>query len=149
MLPEENKICENEPVEETIPKYVHPLQQPQAEENLATHANTFDSEKYISKIEILKFSGVPTKYFQFIKTFEVNVERVIEDANHRLLLLIQHCEGEARKLIEFCLMLDPQKGYRQAKSILNDNFGRRNQIARAFIDKHQQRTGFGEFSSRS
>ena len=50
-------------------------------------------------------------------------------------MLIQHCEGEPKKLIEFCLMLDPQKGYLHAKSILKDNFGRRNQIARAFIDK--------------
>ena len=32
-------------------------------------------------------------------------------------------------------MLDPQKGYLHAKSILKDNFGRKNQIARAFIDK--------------
>ena len=32
-------------------------------------------------------------------------------------------------------MLDPQKGYLHANSILKDNFGRKNQIARAFIDK--------------
>ena len=32
-------------------------------------------------------------------------------------------------------MLDPQKSYLHAKSILKDNFGRKNQIARAFIDK--------------
>ena len=52
-----------------------------------------------------------------------------------MLLLIQHCEGEPKKLIEFCLILDPQKDYLHAKSILKDNFGRKNQIARAFIDK--------------
>ena len=49
--------------------------------------------------------------------------------------MIQHCEGEPKKLIEFCLMLDPQRGYLHAKSNLKNNFGRKNQIARAFIDK--------------
>ena len=32
-------------------------------------------------------------------------------------------------------MLDPQRGYLHAKSILQDNFGRKNQIAKVFIDK--------------
>ena len=32
-------------------------------------------------------------------------------------------------------MLDPQRGYFYAKSILKDNFGKKNQIARSFIDK--------------
>ena len=30
---------------------------------------------------------------------------------------------------------EPHKGYNHAKTLLKDNFGRRNQIARAFIDK--------------
>ena len=37
-------------------------------------------------------------------------------------------------------MLDPQKGYLHAKSILKNNFGRKNQIARAFIDKLHSNT---------
>ena len=63
------------------------------------------------------------------------MESVIKDSNRRLLLLIQHCVGEPKKLIEFCLKLDPQRSYLHAKSILKDNFGKKNQIARAFIDK--------------
>ena len=82
------------------------------------------SEMDLPKIEILKFTGDPTNYIQFIKTFEVNVESVIKDSNRRLLLLIQHCEGELKKLIEFCIMLDSQRGYLHAKSILKNNFGR-------------------------
>ena len=48
-----------------------------------------------------------------------------------MLLLIQHCEGEAKKVIEFWLLLDPDEGYRKAKDILKKNFGRKNVIARA------------------
>ena len=89
----------------------------------------------IPKIEILKFSGDPTKYTRFIKTFEANVEIPVQDSNKRLLLLLQHCEGEARRLIEFCLLLSPDEGYQKAKDILKDHFGRKNLIARSYMNK--------------
>ena len=74
-------------------------------------------------------------YIRFVKTFEANVESRITDWNKRLLLLVQHCEGEAKKVIHYCLLLKPHEGYNYAKTLLKDNFGRRNQTARAFIDK--------------
>jgi len=33
------------------------------------------------------------------------------------------------------LLLDPEEGYQKAKDILHDNFGRRNGIARAHMEK--------------
>ena len=87
------------------------------------------------KIELGKFNGNPMHYIRFIKTFEANVESRVTDPNKRLLLLIQHCEGEAKKVIDYCLLLEPHEGYRHAKTLLKDNFGRRNQIARVFMDK--------------
>ena len=92
-------------------------------------------ETDIPKIEILKFSGDPTKYTRFIKTFEANVEISVQDSNKRLLLLLQHCEGEAKRLIEFCLLLSPDEGYLKAKDILKDHFGRKNLIARSYMNK--------------
>ena len=87
------------------------------------------------KIEILKFSGDPLDFVRFMKTFELNVESLIQDSSRCLLLLIQHCDGEAKKLIEFCLLLDPDEGYRKAKDILKENFGRKNVIARAHMER--------------
>ena len=87
------------------------------------------------KIEILKFSGNPLDFVRFMKTFELNVESLIQDSSRCLLLLIQHCDGEAKKLIEFCLLLDPDEGYRKAKNILKENFGRKNVIARAHVER--------------
>ena len=52
-----------------------------------------------------------------------------------MLLLVQHCEGEAKKVIVHCLLLQSHEGYNHAKTLLKDNFGQRNQIARAFMDK--------------
>ena len=115
--------------------------QPEASVNLAQPVSTFmplctkvcSSEMDLPKIEILKFTGDQTNYIRFIKTFEANVESVIKDSNRHLLLSIQHCEGEPKKLIDFCLMLDPQRGYLHAKSIFKNKFGK-NQQARAFFD---------------
>ena len=87
------------------------------------------------KIELGKFNGNPMHYIRFIKTFEANVESRVTDPNKRLLLLIQHCEGEAKKVIDYCLLLEPHEGYIHAKILLKDNFGRRNQIATVFMDK--------------
>ena len=87
------------------------------------------------KIEILKFSGNPLDFVRFMKTSELNVENLIQDSSRCLLLLIQHCDGEAKKLIEFCLLLDPDEGYRKAKDVLKENFGRKNVIARAHMER--------------
>ena len=92
------------------------------------------------KIELSKFRGEPMQYTctRFIKTFEANIESSLLDPNKRLLLLIQHYEGEAKKMIEFCSLLEPSVGYIRAKAILEENFGRKNVIARSFLEKLQQ-----------
>ena len=54
------------------------------------------------------------------------------------MLLIQHCEREAKKMIEFCSLLEPSVGYIGAKAILKKNFGRKIVIARSSLEKLQQ-----------
>ena len=136
-------------IQETLPKYVHHInERPKTQLSLterqeSLYERVVSRERDVPKIQILKFTGDPANYIKFIKTFEINVEFVVRDLNRCLLLLIQHCEGEPRKLIEFCLMLDPQRGYWHAKSILKENYGRKNQIARAFIDKLHRDTIIG------
>ena len=49
--------------------------------------------------------------------------------------LLQHCEGKAKSLIEFCLLLDPVVGYQKAKETLKENYGRKNVIARAYVKR--------------
>ena len=87
------------------------------------------------KIELGKFNSNLMHYIRFMKKFKANVESRITDPNKQLLLLVQHCEGEAKKVINHCLLLEPHEGYNHAKTLLQDNFGQRNQIARAFIDR--------------
>ena len=92
----------------------------------------------VSKIEFSKFQVEPMQYTRCIKAFEANVESSLLDPYKRLLLLIQHCEREAEKMIRFCSLLEPSVGDVRAKAILEENFGRRNVIARSFLEKLQQ-----------
>ena len=61
-------------------------------------------------LELIKFDVDPMKYSKFMTTFETTVEQVELDDQRRLLYLLQHCEGKAKSLIEFCLLLDPAVG---------------------------------------
>jgi len=88
------------------------------------------------KPELFKFDGNPMYYTRFMMNFEASIKskRLLGTAS-KLLLLIQYCEGEARKLIEYCAMLEPELGYKRAKEVPRDNVGRPNVTARAYIDK--------------
>ena len=86
-------------------------------------------------LELIKFDGDPMKYSRFMTTFETTVEQVELDDQRRLLYLLQHCEGKAKSLIEFCLILDPAVGYQKGKQTLKENYGRKNVIARAYVKR--------------
>ena len=47
--------------------------------------------------------------------------------------MIQHCTGNAKSLIEYCLLLNPAEGFAKAKQVLHENFGKKNTIATAYI----------------
>ena len=59
----------------------------------------------------------------------------MKEDDEKLSYLIQYCKGAAKDATENCLMLPPEKGYREAKEILCKNFGQKHTIVRAFIDK--------------
>ena len=112
------------PDHNSVPKYISQLtsNQLEASVNLTQSASAFmplctkagSSKIDLPKIEILKFTGNPTNYIRLTKTFEANIESVNKDSNRGFLLLIQGCAGKPKKLIEFCLMLNPQRGYLHA-----------------------------------
>ena len=62
------------------------------------------------KQEFLHFDGDPIKYPRFIKNFEVNVERRIQDQTVRLSYLIQYCTGVAQEAVANCIILPPKQG---------------------------------------
>ena len=87
------------------------------------------------KREFLYFDGDSLRNPRFIKSFDLNVESMIEDENVRLSNLIQNCIGKAKEAIENCVILPGAEGYKAARDILRRNFGQRHVIIRSPVDK--------------
>ena len=89
----------------------------------------------LPKSELTAFDGNSLRYFTFLKGFENNVEKDTLDASRRLQLLIQFCTGKAKRLIENCILLEPEEGYRTAKRLLAERFGDKYKVTKAWICK--------------
>ena len=70
-----------------------------------------------------------------MSTFETTIESMEDDDRWRLLYLIQHCGEKVKPLIEYCLMLQSDRGYAKAKEVLHDTYGRKHVIARAYVKR--------------
>ena len=88
----------------------------------------------LPKSEIISFSGSAKDYKRFITNFEVNIGTMYLTEKRKLSYLIQYCTGEARTLIEDCVMMDPDEGFAEAKRLLEKEYGKPYEIARSFID---------------
>ena len=111
----------------------YPAQQSGDYAMMGAFANALHNTLNKPNLELFKFSGDATAYTRFISTPEATIELKERDKRLRLLYLIQHCEGKAKSLIQYCVLLDPDVGYDKAKQILHENFGRKLLIARACI----------------
>ena len=87
------------------------------------------------KVEYLKFDGDPLRYVSIIHNFKTYWEQDNPDDSRWLQLLIQHCTGKAREVVESCENLPVSDGYRVAKETLRENFGKLQVIADAHIKK--------------
>ena len=111
----------------------YPAQQSGYYAMMGAFANALHNTLNKPNLELFKFSGDVTAYTRFISTLEATIKLKERDKRLRLLYLIQHCEGKAKSLIQYCVFLDPDVGYDKAKQILHENFGRKLLIARAYI----------------
>ncbi|VDP01825.1 unnamed protein product [Schistosoma margrebowiei] len=88
----------------------------------------------LPKKEIIRFDGNSMNYWSFIRNFEDCFDESI-GFRSRLNYLIQYCDGEAKKTIVHCALLEPEEGYRKALELLEEAFGQKHIVAHAFIDK--------------
>ena len=91
----------------------------------------------LPKPELLKFDGNPMRYPLFISNFEAHIasKLVAQDNALKLQYLIQHCQREAKQLIEFCTILSAEAAYKRARELLHANYGKPRIIARAHIGR--------------
>ena len=77
----------------------------------------------LPKVEIRVFSGDPSQFHQFMKTFELNVDTNCTDDSLKLTRLLQYTTGPAHDTIKGCVLAGGTDGYKQAIDILNERFG--------------------------
>ena len=93
-------------------------------------------ENRLPKPKMMTFDGDPKRYKMFMASFRSNVDEMLENGDEKLklTLLLDQCTGKAFELIEECVMLRPDQGYRTAIEKLEKRFGKNHLIARSYID---------------
>ncbi|XP_044176739.1 uncharacterized protein [Acropora muricata] len=89
----------------------------------------------LPKPELPTFDGNPLEYWNFIKSFETNIERNATSESEKLMYLLQYTSGNARKTIKCCLVMDQSVGYQNAKKLLKERFGHPFVIASKYVAK--------------
>ena len=113
----------------------YPVQQSGDYAMVGAFSNALHDTLNRPNLELFKFSGTgdATACTRFIGTLEATIEVKERDNRLRLLYLIQNCEGKAKSLIQYCVLLDPDVGYDKSKQILYENFRRKPLIARLIL----------------
>lgn len=138
----------NEDQDETIPFFTQPLQSsslpvmedrqdtpvPQKTEATPMQDRLLEAIS-LNNVNIIHFNGDPLKYFEFIRSFDSLIGCSALDNATKLLKLLSCCEGESRQLLQCCLMMDPDDGYRKAKTLLEERFGGKIKISQAWLKK--------------
>ena len=89
----------------------------------------------LPRVELPKYDGNPTRYWNFINQFEVHIEAQTRDPKRRLLHLLNYCVGPAYNAINDCAALPPNEGYEEARTTLQRLFGQPHMVSRGLIDE--------------
>ena len=98
-------------------------------------ASTIRQGFALPKPELSKFDGNPLEFWNFIRSFESNIEKNASDESEKLSFLLQYCTGAARNAIKSCVSMDPAFGYQTARALLQDRFGHPFKIAVAHLNQ--------------
>ena len=110
------------------------MQQQQNQQVITTHQQ-LAAAMTLPQPEVPTFRGDPINYKTFIMAFTARVESKITSNADRLYYLEQHVQGEPKELIGGCLHLDPEEGYKEARRLLEKEYGDPYKISIAFVNK--------------
>ncbi|XP_041455129.1 uncharacterized protein LOC121407938 [Lytechinus variegatus] len=94
----------------------------------------------LPQADLMKYDGNPLRYWEFWRAFENSVDKTAVDDSAKLTRLFHFCTGEAHKLLQACMVMDPTVGYKKAKQMLKERFGNPYKIADAWIQRVTQAT---------
>ena len=110
------------------------LQQRQNETIIVTHQQ-LAAAVILPQLAVSRFKGDPTEYRTFMMSFDTRIQCRATTSADRLFYLNQHLEGEPRDLIEGCLHMDSEKGYTEARQLLQREYGDPYKISTAYVNK--------------
>lgn len=87
----------------------------------------------LPKVELMKFSGDPLEYAEFVTNFKDNIESQVSDESQRLTRLLAQCVGKAKEAIRSCVNLPVCERYVEAWKTLHQNFGQSHMVADAHV----------------
>ena len=89
----------------------------------------------LPKIELMRYSGDPLEYVEFMTNFKDNIEAQVSDESQRFTRLLAQCVGKAKEAIRSCVNLKADERYKEAKKCLHENFGQSHMIVEAHMKK--------------
>ena len=99
--PHEDVPSHDEKVQELLQRQQRTIQFQQ--QTFQLMAPTIRQGFALPKHELSKFDGNPLEFWNFIRTFESNIERNASDESEKLSFLLQYCSGATRNAIKRAL----------------------------------------------
>ena len=75
------------------------------------------------EVDMELFDGNVLNYHHFMALFKEDVESKLEDPRGRLIRLLKYTSGEAKELINHCIQLPSNEGFKYAKYLLEKVYG--------------------------
>ncbi|XP_030836082.1 uncharacterized protein LOC100893804 [Strongylocentrotus purpuratus] len=89
----------------------------------------------LPRAELMTFDGDPLQYWEFWRSFQLNVDDTRISDSAKLTRLLHYCQGNVRKIIQACSAMSPDQGYVRPKALLQERFGNRHKVADAWSRK--------------
>ncbi|XP_059085647.1 uncharacterized protein LOC131882509 [Tigriopus californicus] len=105
-------------------------------------------ESTLPKKDLRPFSGKLTEYQVFSLSFRYLIEQKTNNEENRLQYLLQYTANEPHDLISACVHLDPKDGYKEARKLLDREYGNKYGIATAFRKEMNDFPPFNEDSDK-
>ena len=87
------------------------------------------------KHDIEKFSGDITSYLPFKQAFRGIMESGVVPSGEKLHYLYQFTDGEPRELVQACMYMDEDEGYREVWQIFDKKYGAPELIGAEFVER--------------
>ena len=110
------------------------LHQKQNETIIATHRELTTAIS-LPQPTVPIYKGDLLEYKSFVMAFDTRIRARTKSSADLLYYLNQHLDGEPKELIEGCLLMNPDDGYREARRILEKEYGDPFKVSRAYINK--------------